>query len=224
LEVSFGVAAYFLSARLRTHQRVTGLALVTVTFASISTVANIAYFVAHAAQAAEVGIWTLVQAVALGVAAPVVALANAALSGELAGLADQRHEEAQERDLALAQMAHEEELSRLATQRAQAEAAVARAQARQAKSALALVQADRPAVPGPAVVTGSGRDEGLQETILAALRTGWTSQRDLARTTGRSKTTIQRIMVQMAGDGLLERTASGQYVVAGSNGHGHGLG
>ena len=69
LELSFGVSAYFLAARIQETQRrwrdVLLLAFVTTLFAGISAVANVAYFVAHAT---AVGPWVLAQAIALGVA------------------------------------------------------------------------------------------------------------------------------------------------------------
>ena len=248
LEVSFAVAAYFFAVRIQTRQKAGTIALigfVTVIFAAISAIANVAYFQAHAGA----GSWVLVQAIALGVAAPLVALANAVLSGELAGIAadKQTHEaeeeaerQAREADVAAAnaQRAYELEMARLSVEREKQATAQERARTRQARHALELVQARdgresgvrSPGQDSSSAVqartgqmSGSGQDrQALVDGILSILSApdGQTvTQRELASRVGRSKTTINTILRDMTADGLLQRTDSGQYVIAGHNGH-----
>jgi len=250
LEVSFAVAAYFFAVRIQTRQKAGTIALigvVTVIFAAISAIANVAYFQAHAGD--EVTRWTMIQAIALGVAAPLVALANAVLSGELAGIAadKQAHETEQEAErqaheaaqaAAEAQRAYELEMARLAVEREKQATAQERARTRQARHALELVQArdgrgSGVRSPGQdnlsAVQTrtgqasGSGQDrQAIVDHILSILSApdGQTvTQRELASRVGRSKTTINTILQSMAADGLLQKTDDGQYVIAGRNGH-----
>ncbi|NLF13109.1 MAG: winged helix-turn-helix domain-containing protein [Anaerolineaceae bacterium] len=72
-------------------------------------------------------------------------------------------------------------------------------------------------------MSGSGQDrQALVDGILSILSApdGQTvTQRELASRVGRSKTTINTILRDMTADGLLQRTDSGQYVIAGHNGH-----
>lgn len=140
LECSFAVASYFLSARIQSRARIASIALlttVTAIFALISTLANIAYFLAHTGA----GTWTFTQAIALGIAAPLVALANAVLAGELAGEAEELAAQEAGAAAAAQQRAHEAELARLALEHEQQKTAQERAKDRQARRALDLVKA-----------------------------------------------------------------------------------
>jgi hypothetical protein len=139
LEIALGVAAFFLAARLQAQGSGIGvLAIVTVTFAAISAIANLSYFLAH------VDVFTtrgLVQAIALGIAAPLVALANAVLSGELAGIAQVQREQAADAERLATAQEHERQMAALALERVRQLAAQERAKDRQVRRAVELVHA-----------------------------------------------------------------------------------
>lgn len=242
LEVSFAVAAYFFAVRIQTRQKAGTIALigfVTVIFAAISAIANVAYFQAHAG--AEVPRWTMIQAIALGVAAPLVALANAVLSGELAGIAadnqaQEEREQAERREAeqaaarAEAERAYELERARLAVEAAKQQASLERARARQANAfAQSRTNAAADGVRSKRTQSGeadaaersAGVDEQTANAILEVLRDGAVSQRALSELLGRSTSTVNGYLRAMADAGQLERTASGQYVPASANGNGH---
>ena len=58
------------------------------------------------------------------------------------------------------------------------------------------------------------------DTLLSSLEDNQdTTQRELTGLVGRSKTTVNTYLQELAEAGHLERTKSGQYVIANHNGH-----
>lgn len=214
LELALGVASYALAervqrnARLAKADRAPAAALwgTAAGFAVISTIANVRYFSLFGG--------SLVLAAAFGVAAPAIALANAFLTGDVAGA-----EEARAEARALRAEARTEQRAHLAELEIQAKIAAHQASAARADARRARAEAGASGPDGGGVRSGrSGQDgrtsgtfgpsdrDGRLSALLSAVRTEPdASYRRLSDLTGIPRTTVFGDMRELEAGGRVRR-------------------
>ncbi len=226
LELALAVSSYALAGRMQHNAvravgqpplPVAALWLSTGAFAGISTIANVVYFAEHGGD----GWGGLALAVAFGLAAPLVAIANAVLTGDVAGV-DQAHVEVE------ADRQHELERLALSAEIARHQASLARADARRAKTERAMdvhsVSDGQPVdvrVPTPPVrdialdpSTQPGQRRRALLAVLAQPPDGVDlSVRSLAAHLHAGRTTVHEDLRLLEQLGLIRRTADGHYEV-----------
>lgn len=145
VELVFAIGAYWLAHRLQTGEgRLSVLVSVVVLFALVSAVANVGYFEAHRPDGST---WGLVQAVALGLAAPAAAVAIAFLTGDLSALSQKAKAQAARLERREQAEAHKLAMRELDVALAREEHLTANAEARKAKAQSATDAPKPVAVP-----------------------------------------------------------------------------
>ena len=213
LELALGVASYALAERLQRNgaterkQPAAALWLVTVVFAAISVAANVVYFSTNGGT-----IWL---AVAFGIAAPAVALANAALTGDVAGAAKAR-------DDAQAEAQHALERRRLDAEVARHAASGKRADARRAKAEAQGAQQEPQTAQAVQAVQWAPDDlDDIDRAILDGYRDRpGASYSKLAGALPVGRSTIGVRVQKLEAGGYLQRGPDGSVVVLYDNGHG----
>jgi len=202
LEVALGVSAYALAARLNrpTGAKAAPLWITTGVFAGISAAANVVYFAGYSGP----GWGELALAVLFGLAAPAIALASAALTGDVAGDEQARADRLEERQAEAERLALLVEMER---HRASQE----RARARAAKAQRASAPAGQPVVR--AVQPSPDREQRLSAVLDAVRREPSASHRRLAELSGVSKSTVGPYLAELEQAGRVRRNGRGWTVI-----------
>jgi hypothetical protein len=210
LELALGVSAYALAARLNQQSgaKVAPLWITTGVFAGISAAANVVYFAGHSGP----GGGELALSVLFGLAAPAVALASAALTGDVAGDEQARAERRDEWAAQLAAQQAETERLALVVELERHRASQERARARAAKAGRAPQQPARP--PVRASQPSTGRDARLSVVLDAVRREPSASYRRLAELSGVSKSTVGAYLSELEQAGRVRRNGHGWEVIA----------
>jgi len=213
LELALGVSAYALAARLthKTAARAAPLWITTGLFAGISAAANVVYFAGHSGP----GGGELALSVLFGLAAPAVALASAALTGDVAGdeqaRAERRDEQSAQWAAQLAAQQAETERLALVVELERHRASQERARARAAKAERAPQPPGQP--PVRVAQPSAGREERLSAVLDAVGREPSASYRRLAELSGLSKSTVGAYLSELEQAGRVRRNGHGWEVV-----------